>query len=454
MLNKEEFEYWCGHISLSDEALNLINQIRSAQPVRAVKGSKGNVVGRYPSPKMGVTIQFESHKNELAFIHTYEDDDDVLEYYDQSSTIKLSYEAASGRHLGVLHTPDFFVIRADSAGWEECKNEEALVQLALKSPNRYVQDSNGGWHCPPGETYAEEFSLYYRIRSSEEFNWIYQRNLEFLEDYYRDGSLTVASEIRALVLARVAEMPGIPLEKLHEDAKHYLKLDEIFKLITLKEIYVNLQTSPLIEQNKVSVYLNQETAIAHENLLQVAPLVWLDAPRFIDLKAGTSIQWNGKGWTIVNVGEALVSLMSETKAVTEILLATFERLVQENRISGLKLTTIQNVHPEIESRMRQADKHAFAEANRRCDIVRAYLSGEPLSLAANIPERTLRRWAAQYRRFQQIYGNGYPALLPFKRSGNTNDRLPSTTRALIYEFIENDYESSEYSTRLKAEASL
>ena len=40
--------------------------------------------------------------------------------------------------MGVLHTPDFFVIRKDSAGWEECKTEEQLKKLARKSPNRYI----------------------------------------------------------------------------------------------------------------------------------------------------------------------------------------------------------------------------------------------------------------------------------------------------------------------------
>lgn len=441
MLSNQEFEYWCAHVGLSDKALAIVNQIRRSQPARAVKSSKGNVIGRYPSPKMGVTIQFESHKNELAFIHIYEDDHDVLEYYDQPSTIKLTYKAASGRHLGVPHTPDFFVIHASSAGWEECKTEEALTQLALKSPNRYTQDANGRWHCPPAEAYAEEFGLYYRIRSSKEIDWTYQRNLEFLEDYYRGGSLAIPSEVRALVLAKVAEAPGITLEHLYENTKQFLKLDEIFTLITLEQIYVNLRTALLIEPNKVSVYLNQETAIAYENLLQAQPPIWLNTPNFIDLKTGTSIQWNEKGWTIVNVGAAIVSLISETKAVTEIPLATFEKLVQENRISGLNLPGTAGVHPEIERRILQADKRALAEANRRYQIIRDFLSGESLSTGTNIPERTLRRWVAQYRKFQELYGNGYAALLPTQRSGNTRDKLPSQSRSLIYEFIENDYES-------------
>jgi hypothetical protein len=56
---------------------------------------------------MGVTIQFESHRVELAFIYQLEHDSSVLEYYDQPPSIPLAYDASNGRRLSVLHTPDF-----------------------------------------------------------------------------------------------------------------------------------------------------------------------------------------------------------------------------------------------------------------------------------------------------------------------------------------------------------
>jgi hypothetical protein len=193
-------EQWHKCLNLSDEAQIIIHQIRTSQPARSVQSFKGNVHGRYPSQKMGVTIQFESHKNELAFIYDYEhEDDDVLEYYDQSSTIKLDYEAANGRRLGVLHTPDFFILRVNSAGWEECKTEEELIKLLAKNPNRYFKDTEGVWRCPPGEAYAAKFGFYYRVRSSSEINWTFQRNVEFLEDYFRSDSPVIADRRRPIL---------------------------------------------------------------------------------------------------------------------------------------------------------------------------------------------------------------------------------------------------------------
>jgi hypothetical protein len=103
---------------------------------------------------MGVTIQFESHRVELPFVYEMEHDPEVLEYYDQPPSIPLACQAANGRRLSVMHTPDYFVLRRDSAGWEECKAAEELERLAVKSPNRYNRDRDGRWRCLPGEAHA------------------------------------------------------------------------------------------------------------------------------------------------------------------------------------------------------------------------------------------------------------------------------------------------------------
>jgi putative transposase len=68
MLDQQQLEEWLKKLDLPAQAENMIRQIRSLPPARRVKGGAGNVCGRYPSRKMGVTIQFESHRQELAAI--------------------------------------------------------------------------------------------------------------------------------------------------------------------------------------------------------------------------------------------------------------------------------------------------------------------------------------------------------------------------------------------------
>jgi putative transposase len=160
MLSEDELEVWCLQHVHSEQAKAVIEQICSAPPSRLVQGRTGNVSGRYPSQKMGCTIQFESHRGELATIYQFEHDPAILAFYDQPGAIKLVYPSKKGRQVGVLHTPDFFVIREDECGWIECKMEDQLVQLAEQMPYRYTRTASGTWWCPPGEKYAKELGFF------------------------------------------------------------------------------------------------------------------------------------------------------------------------------------------------------------------------------------------------------------------------------------------------------
>lgn len=184
-MKEKEYSSWCQFLKLSPEAIELINTIRTAPPSRRVQGRAGNVSGTYPSKKMGLTIQFESHKVELWAIYQMEHDQDVKEFYDQPPSFLIQYQNKSGRRIGHYHTPDFFVLRSGEAGWEEWKTEAQLLLLSEKYPTRYQKNSNGIWQCPPGSAYAQQFGLKYHVRSSAQLDPIKIQNLMFLEDYVK-----------------------------------------------------------------------------------------------------------------------------------------------------------------------------------------------------------------------------------------------------------------------------
>jgi len=259
MLSPEALESWCKGVGVLPHARALIDQIRRSDPARRVGGGRSNVSGRYPSRKMGVTIQFESHRVELAGIYEMEHDAEVLEFYDQPIQIKLNYQAPGGKPLGVLHTPDFFVIRKTAAGWEEWKTEENLLRLAAQSPNRYCSTENGQWRCPPGEACAKEFGFYYRIRSSREINWVYQRNIQFLEDYLR-SDLPIRPESHERVRALVSARSAIGLSDLFQETVGIVSRDELFAMIAVGPLEVDLSSAPLTEPNRVRVLLNLSQA--------------------------------------------------------------------------------------------------------------------------------------------------------------------------------------------------
>ncbi|GAC1390673.1 MAG: hypothetical protein NVSMB38_08950 [Ktedonobacteraceae bacterium] len=131
----EEFSAWCQQHQVSPETERYLQRIRSSPPARRVRGRASNVSGRYPSIKMGVSIQFESHRVELWAIYAMERDDNVLEYYDQPTRIQLHYRSLSGRKTSPWHTPDFLVIRRDGIAFEEWKPIQFLESAPSACPN-------------------------------------------------------------------------------------------------------------------------------------------------------------------------------------------------------------------------------------------------------------------------------------------------------------------------------
>ncbi len=257
MLTDVDLLAWYKKLGLTESAGAVIDHIRSSDPARRVGGGCRNVSGFYPSKKMGVTIQFESHRVELAAVYELEHDDSVLEYFDQPPSFKLAYESADGRHLGVLHTVDYFVIRKDAAGWEECKTEDELVVLNRKNPNRYARNQQDRWICPPGETHAAAFGLYYRVRSSRDIDWVYQRNIQFLEDYLR---ALVAATVQAhqAIVAHVGAMPGISLQELFDATATVASRDDIYAMIARGVVHVDLSRAPISEPSRVRVFTSAD----------------------------------------------------------------------------------------------------------------------------------------------------------------------------------------------------
>jgi putative transposase len=431
----------CG---LSDQARAVIDHIRCSDPARRVRSGRGNVSGRYPSKKMGVTIQFESHRVELAAIYEMEHDTRVLEYFDQPPSIKLLYESANGKPMGVLHTPDFFVIREHAAGWEEWKPEEELTRLAEKNPNRYHRDSDDRWRCRPGEAYAEALGLYYRVRSGREIDWVFQRNMQFLEDYLRAENVPHASAVCERVLGYLRTAPGLSLEELFRVAEGVAARDEIYGLIATGAIYVDLRKASLNEPAGVLVFASGDQQ-PHKPRGEPAGG---DSPRDLLASVGRKITWDGREWRMANVGDTTVSLVSEAGAFVEVPFSAFQTLAAHGALKGLVAYPVAAIAPEALELLSKASDQDLTVANSRCRIVRGHLgNGLPDGEHDSVPPRTVRRWTARYRAAERRYGSGYLGLLPRTRDrGNETERLPEETRQLMDELIDGDYESLKQKT--------
>jgi len=173
-------------LGLGPAAQELLTRVRSSPPHRTPASCAGNMPVWYPSTKMQCIIKAESAKVEFAFLLEAEHSDEVVEFFDQPPPIPLEYRDRRNHVQRPLHTADYFVFRSHSAGYEECKPVEKLIQLAQTHPNRYLLDEHGRWRCPPGEAFAANYGLTYRVRASDQINWAAQENWLYLEDYYHD----------------------------------------------------------------------------------------------------------------------------------------------------------------------------------------------------------------------------------------------------------------------------
>ncbi len=336
-MQSSEFDQWCHRLALSPATRDFLARLRASPPVRRVQGRAQNVSGTYASRKMGVTIQFESHKVELWAIYAMEYDVQVLEYFDQPHTLSLTYQSPSRRTVVASHTPDFLVLRQDSVGFEEWKQEERLRALTVSHPGRYQRDASGGWRCPPGEEAAARLGLSYHVRSSATLHPTYIRNLIFLEDYLFTHH--VAPDTVAQILEAVSATPGISLAALLR-ASPPIGVDAVYTLIARGGLYVDLLASPLKEHPHVRLYPDQTTAEAHA-LLLASPCsapdgTWSEpvaVSHLVALHAHAPLLWDGRRWTLVNLGHTMTTLLPEVGPPLQVDTRFFVHLVDTQTIT-------------------------------------------------------------------------------------------------------------------------
>ena len=436
-MNQREFQQWCQTLKLPASTNELIDSIRAAPPARRVQGRAGNVSGTYPSRKMGVTIQFESHKVELWAIYQMEHDDEVLEFYDQPPAFPIKYQNQSGRNIGHYHTPDFFVLRKKGAAWEEWKTEAQLQRLSEKYPTRYRKTEDGIWVCPPGAAHAEPLGLKYYVRSDAELEPIFIQNLMFLEDYVR-FTASVPEEKMAQVEERVKASPGITLAScLASESK--VRANDVYVMIAQDRLYVDLAAVPLREHSWVQLYPDKQT---HEAHVLYGPAKFPSSiTSTTKLVANTPLVWDGRLWRLVNMGETTTTLLPETGQPMQLPSGFFLQLWEQGCISIPKTESEGRATLEVQRTLNAASPADLEQANRRFHSVMAYLQGQAHGYQ-DVNERTLRRWVKQFRKAEENYGCGYVGLLPRTRErGNRKPKAPSESRELLDKLIAEHFET-------------
>ncbi|MFC5591559.1 Mu transposase C-terminal domain-containing protein [Sporosarcina soli] len=425
-------------LNIGEDAIKKIECIRSSQPARKVRSSRKNVSGCYPSQKMGVTIQFESRTLELAAIYEKEFDSTVIEYYDQPEIFLIRYQN-KGRNIGHYYTPDFFVIQKDWIGYEEWKSEKELSNLVLKYPNRYIMDEAGAFRCPPAEEYAKACGLSFRIRTSDEIDWILQRNIRFLEDYLIGDNAEVSPTRKDLIINLVAEKPGTSLERLLNMNLDFCA-DDIYHLLAQHEIYADIKATLITDFDKFSIYQSKESADAFYNMsnANVKDILNVSTLNIYPLQP---LLWSAEPCTILSINDSSISIMNGEREV-KIPHALFERLYQEGTIKPLIDSNNESIaSEEVIDIILSASPKSLEEANRKYSILQSHWNGVSL-VELKVSPRTYRDWVKKYKDAENHFGNGFIGLISKRNNqGNRERKLSSEVIELMDEYIKEKYEN-------------
>lgn len=431
MLNEEELLqlYYKQQIPLNGRAV--VDAIRNAQPVRRVGGGSHNVTTRFASKKMGCVIQAESHKGELPFVYTREHDPATYEFYDQPSEVKLTYLASSGKRTTHRSTPDFFLIEDAFMGWVENKPESQLQASYDAGSERFVPDGKGGWRCPPGEVFAAQFGLKFRVCSDKSINWLLVRNLEFLADYFAPDCTPPSQESLKAIAERFKAERWMRIRNLLEPEN--ITADAVYYLIAREELYVDLESELLSEPAFTYICRDALSAEAYRNSRRHTKAPAPMALQTIHLVSGARLLWDGNLWVILNVGNREVVLEDDQHAISTLRLETFQALIASGAIVGLPENADQRTSLS-EQVMKSAAPVDLEAAVNRNNHIEAAAHG-----LHQVPDRTLRYWRKRAEEGEIAYGNRFAGLIPrISARGNRERKLNEEVIKAMAEIIEAD----------------
>ncbi len=313
--------------------------------------------------------------------------------------------------------------------------EEQLPHLAEQMPHRYVHNADRTWSSPPGEAYAQPFGLFYRLQSSAQIDWVYQRNLRFLEDYLRFSRAPVSTEVITAIRTLVRSKPALSLLEVLEGLQTETP-DDVYALIASEQLYVDLSHTPLADAGHVQVFVDREQAAAYSTLSQSAFHLFPGSSSH-SLVPGTLLWWDGKPWRLLNLGETAITLLSPEKRVVDLPIEIFEDLLRQRKV------TIATPEPDTPGQAK-GHAHVTAASPEQLEVAteRYKLLGRVVPEETVVSARTLQRWRMQFRTAEAIYGHGFIGLIPGRnRQGNHVPRLGQSVEQLLEKYITEHYET-------------
>ena len=382
-------------------------------PVRRVGGGRGNVVVRYPSPKMRCVIQAESRNVELAFVQCCESDPGVVLYLCQPATLSVYVVDTRGRRRRIQHVPDYLVLDGDGFAFVQCKSADELARDADRPSPRFVRDGDR-WRWPAAEEAAAELGLAYRIFSSDDVNPIWVRNLRFLSDFVGvpkpspdeiQALVDPVARARSLRLADVYALPTVPVETLWWCVAH-------------RRVWCDLDRERVFELDQAWAHDSESRMLAHRRLRapdgpsSVAAAFTGGSAGTVRVEPGASLVWDSVPWTVLNRGPDTVTFRCEdgSARVVPLSVGDVERLLQDGALRGAASSS--DLVAARDTVFRRASPRDLDQALQRWEAVTYFKThGRP---PPGIPGGSVRRFLRWCRGGERLYGSAFAGLIRFR----------------------------------------
>jgi len=418
-----------------------------AAPSRSTGGGHSNLSGQYTSPRMGVTLSFESSELELSTADELEADLNAVAWFDQAPKLKITYQGKK-RKVGYYIKPDWLVLYPNRGVITECKPLAVIRERAESDPNLYVL-KDGVWTCPPAQESAAKLGFEYQLWTEEKFSAAKLANFRLLKDYYIKADLPEEVELaQRRVVEAVGRLGAPTIAELLEETKTGASIDNVYRAIARKQLHFNIAADDLTRFRACRVFRDTETLAAFIRAEQAALTSdeW-HGPASLDLKPGAQVVWDGVLREVSHVGESEVVFKADGTS-TSLSIEAVRKLLNDGLIREL-------TGPKVLADARKADAHEFLlscspkdlkVATLRQDRLRPYLAG----VAKAPPSRTLRRYLADFRKAEVAFGNGFLGLVPkFSACGNREGRLQTEVVDLVVTAVNEKYLNNKNVRRIR-----
>ncbi|RDS84138.1 TnsA endonuclease N-terminal domain-containing protein [Dyella psychrodurans] len=242
--------------NLPEEGAVYIRNVRCSPPARRV-ASNGcrNTVWRYASYKMRCTISAESTL-EKAFLSLCEYDDDVLEYWEQPTTVSLVYPNNIGRTQRVAYTPDVLVLKESGPQIVQIKPYDSCKDLVEQRAHRWAY-KNGGFQDTVADEYFSRLGLLHIVITDRDISQVKAANVQLLLQARRAECKSYTNAFKQSASEFVQKELIICISKLMDQ----LAIDDqtlILKLIDDGIIFANLDEHNLVDRENQLVALSKD----------------------------------------------------------------------------------------------------------------------------------------------------------------------------------------------------